>query len=227
MGSLRTAPPRAGRGMCALGGVEGSEERGARVETLPELNEAFTGRSEKYYHARLMSQHGDPSRIIPDPFRFAAEARTLEGVGAVADMLRLSDALASSVGQVTWRVEGSMVEGVEAPEPRLRLTVEGELQLCCQRCLGGMAWPVQVDSVLQPVRSGQPIPEDELEDDEVDAIELDGELDVLALVEDEILLALPIAPRHQVCDAPQPEGGTSKESPFAALASLRGSHSAN
>ena len=227
MGSLRTAPPRAGRGMCALGGVEGSEERGARVETLPELNEAFTGRSEKYYHARLMSQHGDPSRIIPDPFRFAAEARTLEGVGAVADMLRLSDALASSVGQVSWRVEGSMVEGVEAPEPRLRLTVEGELQLCCQRCLGGMAWPVQVDSVLQPVRSGQPIPEDELEDDEVDAIELDGELDVLALVEDEILLARPIAPRHQVCDAPQPEGGTSKESPFAALASLRGSHSAN
>lgn len=198
-----------------------------RAEVLPESNEAFTGRSEKYYHARLMSQHGDPSRIIPDPFRFAAEARTLDGVGAVADMLRLSDALASSVGQVSWRVEGSMVEGVEAPEPRLRLTVEGELQLCCQRCLGGMAWAVQVDSVLQPVRSGQPIPEDELEDDEVDAIELDGELDVLALVEDEILLALPIAPRHQVCDAPQPEGGTSKESPFAALASLRGSHSAN
>ena len=174
-----------------------------------------------------MSQHGDPSRIIPDPFRFAADARTLEGVSAVADLMRLSDALASSAGQVSWRIEGSMAEGVEALEPRLHLTVEGELQLCCQRCLGGMAWPVQVDSVLQPVRSGQPIPEDELEDDEVDAIELDGELDVPALVEDEILLALPIAPRHQVCDAPQPEGGVSKESPFAALASLRGSHSAN
>ena len=174
-----------------------------------------------------MSQHGDPSRIISDPFRFAAEARTLEGVAAVADMLRLTDALASSVGQVSWRIEGSMVDGVEGLEPRLRLVVEGELQLCCQRCLGGMAWPVKVDSSLQPVRSGQQIPEEELEDDEVDAIELDGELDVLALVEDEILLALPIAPRHQVCDAPQPEGGVSKESPFAALASLRGSHSAN
>ena len=194
---------------------------------LPEPNEAFTGGSEKYYHARLMSQHGDPSRIIPDPFRFAADARTLEGVSAVADLMRLSDALASSAGQMSWRIEGSMAEGVEALEPRLHLTVEGELQLCCQRCLGGMAWQVDVDSVLQPVRSGQPIPEEELEDDRVDAIELDGELDVLALVEDEILLALPIAPRHQVCDAPQPEGGASKESPFAALASLRGSHSAN
>lgn len=193
---------------------------------LPESNEAFTGRSEKYYHARLMSQHGDPSRIISDPFRFAAEARTLEGVTAVAEMLRLSDVLASSGGQVSWRIEGSMVEGVEAREPRLHLMFEGELQLCCQRCLGGMAWPVQVDSVLQPVRSGQPIPEEELEDDEIDAIELDGELDVIALVEDEILLALPIAPRHQVCDAPRPDGGASKESPFAALASLRGSHSA-
>jgi uncharacterized protein len=173
-----------------------------------------------------MSQHGDPSRIIPDPFRFAADARTLEGVSAAAELVRLSDALASSEGKVAWRIEGSMVDGAEGPEPRLRLDVAGELKLCCQRCLGPLAWPVRIAALMQPVRSGQPIPEEELEDDEVDAIELDGELDVAALVEDEILLALPIAPRHQVCDAPQPAGGASKESPFAALASLRGSHSA-
>ncbi|HHW65861.1 MAG TPA: metal-binding protein, partial [Rhodocyclaceae bacterium] len=85
---------------------------------------------------------------------------------------------------------------------------------------------LRVDTLLQPVRSGQPIPDEELEDDEVDAIEIDGGLDVMALLEDEILLALPIAPRHQVCEAPRPEGGASKESPFAALASLRGSPSA-
>lgn len=173
-----------------------------------------------------MSQYGDPSRIISDPFRFAADARTLEGVSAVGGLLRLADALAASEGQVAWRMEGSMVDGAAGAEPRLRLGVTGELQLCCQRCLGALAWPVKLDRMLQPVRSGQPIPEEELEDDEVDAIEIDGELDVPALVEDEILLALPIAPRHQVCDAPRPAGGASKESPFAALMSLRGSHSA-
>ena len=173
-----------------------------------------------------MSQHGVPSRIVPDPFRFAAEFRSIEGKLAVADLLRLSGTLASVDSVLDWRFEGFMVEGAEGLEPRLRLHVEGGLDLRCQRCLGGLVWPLRVDTLLQPVRSGQAIPEGELENDEVDAIEIDGELDVLALLEDEILLALPIAPRHQVCEAPRPEGGSSKESPFAALASLRGSPSA-
>ena len=173
-----------------------------------------------------MSQQGVPFRVIPDPFRFAAESRSVEGKLAAADLLRLSDALASAESVLEWQFEGSMVEGAQGLEPRLRLRVEGELELCCQRCLGGLKWPLRVDTLLQPVRSGQEIPEEELENDEVDAIEIEGELDVLALLEDDILLALPIAPRHQVCEAPRPEGGTSKESPFAALASLRGSPSA-
>ena len=173
-----------------------------------------------------MSQQSVPSRVVPDPFRFAAETRSIEGELAAENLLRLSDVLASAEGVLEWRFEGFMVEGAQGLEPRLRLQVEGKLDLRCQRCLGGLEWPLRVDTLLQPVRSGQPIPEDELEDDEVDAIEIDGELDVLALLEDEILLALPIAPRHQVCAAPRPEGGASKESPFAALASLRGSPSA-
>ncbi len=173
-----------------------------------------------------MSQQGVPFRVIPDPFRFAAESRSIAGELAVADLIRLSDALASSEGVLVWRVSGSMVEGAEGLEARLRLQVDGALQLRCQRCLGGLEWPLRLDTLLQPVRVGQPIPEEELEDDEVDAIEIEGELDVLALLEDEILLALPIAPRHQVCEAPRPDGGSSKESPFAALASLRGSPSA-
>lgn len=173
-----------------------------------------------------MSQQSVPSRVVPDPFRFAAEFRSIEGRLSVADLLRLSDALASVDSTLEWRLEGSMVEGAQGQEPRLRLQVEGKLDLRCQRCLGGLEWPLRVDTLLQPVRSGQPIPEEELEDDEVDALEIDAELDVLALLEDEILLAMPIAPRHQVCEAPRPEGGASKESPFAALASLRGSPSA-
>lgn len=144
----------------------------------------------------------------------------------MADLPRLADSLASTEGSLHWSLGGSMVDGVEGAEPRLRLQVKGELELLCQRCLGGLAWPVRLDTVLQPVRVGQPIPEDELEDDEVDAIEIEGELDVLALLEDEVLLAMPIAPRHEICQTPLPSGATSKESPFAALASLRGSPSA-
>jgi uncharacterized protein len=52
-------------------------------------------------------------------------------------------------------------------------------------------------------------------------------MDVLALVEDEIVLAVPIAPRHESCDAPRPSDGVKKESPFAALAKLRKSDGAD
>lgn len=173
-----------------------------------------------------MSQSGASFQVVPDPFRFAAESRFIEGTTRVAELLRLSDALASAGSMVQWRLDGFITEGVEGSEPRLRLRIEGQLDLCCQRCLSALEWPLRLDTLLQPVRVGQPIAEEELENDEVDAIEIDGELDVLALLEDEILLALPIAPRHQVCDAPRPEVGASKESPFAALASLRGSPSA-
>lgn len=173
-----------------------------------------------------MSQQGIPSRVISDPFRFAAEERSVQGEVAVADLLRLSDALASSEGSVLWKLEGALVGDGARREPRLRLTASGPLDLCCQRCLGGLPWMLGLDSRLHLVRAGQPIPEEELEDDEVDAIEVEGDLDVLALLEDEILLALPVAPRHENCDAPRPVGGASKESPFAALASLRGSPSA-
>ncbi len=173
-----------------------------------------------------MSQQGIPSRVISDPFRFAAEARSIQGEVAVADLLRLSDVLASTEGVVRWKLEGSLVGEVARGEPRLRLTASGQLDLYCQRCLGGLAWVLKLDTQLQLVRAGQPIPEEELENDEFDAIEVGDEFDALALLEDEILLALPVAPRHENCDAPRPVGGASKESPFAALASLRGSPSA-
>ena len=176
-----------------------------------------------------MSQQSASSGKIADPFRFAADARTLRGEVVVAKLSRLADSLVSTDGAVSWSVEGSMFEGVVSgqSDPRLKLRLDGTLNLRCQRCLGGLDWVLAVETVLQPVRVGQPIPDEELEDDEVDAIEIDGELDLLGLIEDEILLALPIAPRHEQCEAPRGGNGANEESPFAALASLRGSHRAD
>ncbi|HRA81681.1 MAG TPA: YceD family protein [Thauera sp.] len=181
-----------------------------------------------------MSEQSASLGKIADPFRFAAEARALKGEVEVAKLSRLRDSLAGDEGVLNWRIDGSVVDGVLSghSEPRLRLTLGGSLNLRCQRCLGGLEWPLSVETVLQPVRAGQSIPDEELEDDEVDAIEVSeglgvGEgLDVFALLEDEILLALPIAPRHEECRTPWGGNGTNEESPFAALSSLRGSHRA-
>jgi uncharacterized protein len=166
-----------------------------------------------------MSEQSVQSSHIADPFRFAAEGRSLAGEVAVARLGRLADVLTDDAGIVTYRIDGRL-DAERRPE--LRVTAQGVLNLRCQRCLGAIAWPLDLEVVLQPVRAGQPIPDEELESDEFDAIEVGDELDVVGMVEDEILLALPIAPRHENCDSLRPDGGTVKESPFARLATLRG-----
>lgn len=166
-----------------------------------------------------MSQHGTTSTTIADPFRFAADGRRIDGEVAVAKLDRLADSLADSVGVLHFSIEGSLDE---EGRPRLSLGVGGSLVLRCQRCLGGLDWPVEIGVSLRPVREGEGIPDEELEDDEVDALEVGADLDVVGLVEEEVLLALPIAPRHDDCQPPRPDGGAEKESPFAKLAALRG-----
>ena len=63
---------------------------------------------------------------------------------------------------------------------------------------------------------------------EDDVLALTPTLDLLALVEDELLLALPLVPRHEVCLQPLPRAlvdddpaVASADNPFAALAALK------
>lgn len=155
---------------------------------------------------------------ISDPFRFAAEGGVLSGRVALADLGRLADALSDRQGDVSYVVSAEPGAG---SDPLLRLKASAVLSLQCQRCLQPMAWPLALDSLLRLVRPGAPIPDEELEIETFDTIEAATDMDVLALLEDEILLALPIAPRHDSCESPRPLDGAQKESPFAALATLR------
>jgi uncharacterized protein len=74
---------------------------------------------------------------------------------------------------------------------------------------------------LRLVGPGEVWPDDDLEDDSADAMEAEGTLAVLSLIEDEVLLALPIAPRHEKCQSPVRDEMEQGPSPFAALAAIR------
>lgn len=155
---------------------------------------------------------------IPDPFRFAAVQGEAAGALLIADSERLIGMLHDTSGEIAWQVRGERkAEG----RSFLHFELSGNAGLTCQRCLGRLDWRVAVQPVLRLVAEDSEIPDDELEIEEYDTIEATRDLDVVALVEDELLLAMPIAPMHETCESPHPAGATADESPFAVLAKLR------
>ncbi|TAJ22328.1 MAG: DUF177 domain-containing protein, partial [Rugosibacter sp.] len=96
--------------------------------------------------------------------------------------------------------------------------------LQCQRCLASVRLPMQVNGVLQLISTDEDWPDEELMDDEMDAIEASEALDVVGLIENEVLLALPLAPRHEYCELPGETGAAENEygsASFLALAALK------
>jgi uncharacterized protein len=156
---------------------------------------------------------------VSDAFVFAREGRVLEGTLPVASLERLQDLLVEASGEVSFRLQG--FKG-ERGEFMLHLTVTGELPLACQRCLNAVAYDLDVDNLLELVPEGADLSQDELEDDTRDFLPVVRELDVAELVEDEILLALPVAPRHEKCGLPGAADAGERVHPFATLAGLKG-----
>ena len=101
--------------------------------------------------------------------------------------------------------------------------------MICQRCMG----PVTVDLVVQ--RSFRFVADEAtaaaLDDEsEEDVLVVSREFDLLGLVEDELLMAMPLVPRHEQCPTEVPMEASDedfeaesarKANPFAALANLR------
>ena len=150
---------------------------------------------------------------------FAREGRVLEGELAVSDLERLHDLLAEVSGSISFRLQGYKSEHGEL---MLHLTVGGMIPLACQRCLQAISYQLDVDSLLEIIPEGADMSQDELEDDTRDFLPLAGELDVAEFVEDEILLALPVAPRHEKCGLPGAADAGERVNPFATLAGLKG-----
>lgn len=149
----------------------------------------------------------------------------MSGKVPVAELPRLLDVLENTSGILEYAVSGS---ADRQGNPMLEVSISGSCQLRCQRCLGALEHAVQVHAHLRLCdQAGLDALDGSIaddEDDEVDSILADTHLDVLALLEEEILLSLPIAPRHEpgICQAAN--GGDAhqeEQNPFAVLAKLK------
>jgi len=102
----------------------------------------------------------------------------------------------------------------------------------CQRCLKAVAVPLATERSFLFVH-GEDAAAQLDTDSEDDVLALTRALDLRELIEDELLLALPIVPRHEVCPvplvAPVDDEGVVEEkpNPFAALAALKRSGPSN
>ncbi|OIQ78270.1 hypothetical protein GALL_400300 [mine drainage metagenome] len=111
----------------------------------------------------------------------------------------------------------------------LRLTLT--LPLLCQRCLGLVDVDIDIDRSLRFVDTEA---QAEQQDDasEEDLLVISAEFDLAALIEDEVLLDLPLVPRHGICPVPVKlavaddgfDGAAEKPNAFAVLAQLKGRH---
>ncbi|MCW8827985.1 MAG: YceD family protein [Gammaproteobacteria bacterium] len=165
-----------------------------------------------------------------DPLRMAETRRVLQGHVELADMVRLGESLMDHSGRVEVSLEfGIDEEGIRYMRGHLSTTVSLE----CQRCLDTMEFVIDNGFALGMVRN---MTEAEALPSHYEPLQLDGKpLFLRDVIEDELLLALPIVARHakQECgvklddaDAPaetgrEDRGKEEKDNPFSVLAGLK------
>lgn len=161
--------------------------------------------------------------FVLDAFDYCRREERREGQIAVADLPRLVDELADHSGVLHWSLQGGANKLGHA---QLTLSVTGPVQLRCQRCLTPFAFAIASESILILAKDEAGADEIDalLDDDAIDVIVGSNAFDVAKLIEDEALLAIPLAPKHATC----PDQATldalktaKKDSPFSVLKNLK------
>lgn len=162
---------------------------------------------------------------------FAVDAATLEGRWPLTDLPRLTASASEDAPAdtpVAWRANGRTVPARVGPaEIWLDLHAHARMPLQCQRCLGSVETEVAVDRSLRFVAGEEQAAVLDA-DSEDDVLALNRAFDLRELVEDELILALPLVPVHEVCPQPLrvpgddlPVEADSRPNPFAVLAALK------
>ncbi len=130
---------------------------------------------------------------------------------------------------VTWSATGEARNSGHAhPEVWVHLTAGTRLSLTCQRCLLPAEVPVSVKRSFRFAADEEmAAAQDELSEEDV--LALSRTFDLIELVEDELLMEMPLAPCHATCppiklavaDQDFEASSTPRENPFAALAKLK------
>lgn len=160
----------------------------------------------------------DQQLIHPD--RLSAKGVVFEGVFKPGDLEGLAEEIASGEGELHYRI----VARQEASRRRtVSCIIHGFVFLTCQSTFEAFRHEVAVDDRLVLVGSEAELPPFEEEGDQEDYVVAAEPIEVRHLVEEAVILALPMVPRKPgLAPGPEPEPAPAeKRSPFAALAGLK------
>lgn len=168
----------------------------------------------------------DPRRL--DLARAAEAAAALDGSWPADALPRLAeDAPPAGDGLVHWSAQVERRDATGGAQTWLHLQARATVRLTCQRCLQALDEALEVEGSFRFVADEAEAERlDEEAEEDVLAMPPRGRLDLLPLVEDELILALPLVPRHDHCPEPLPMPADEPdeapaEHPFAALAALK------
>ena len=174
--------------------------------------------------------------FVPEKLDVAALAHdgaSLGGEWPAVSLPRLADAAAPEAPAAGWPARRWALQG-ETRQPKggkpqiwLHLTAAGEVSLTCQRCLKPVQEAIDIDRWIRFVDTEAEAAALDVDSDD-DVLALPRHLDARELIEDELLLALPLVPRHEVCPEPLPvvhddvePEAEERPNPFAKLAALK------
>lgn len=158
-----------------------------------------------------------------DALRAVTSRREYEGRVALRQLPRLCEALASTDGELRYR----MIFGRdELRIAYLDLELDGELPLVCQRTLEAFAWPLRLSQRMGLIRNESE--EAGLPEGYEPLLLDDGEIAPAEVMQDEALLVLPLIPSKpgsealaEWIDEAEDLTETVPGNPFAALAGLK------
>jgi len=164
--------------------------------------------------------HKDNLPLKVDPFRFADNSLSLSGMLLIKDMPRLRPSLGSDEGEVIV----DLMFGVDEESKR---HVKGHMQACvtlqCQRCLESFKYEIIGDFMLGIVQTQKEA--DRLPERYDPLLVPDFSLILSEMIEDELIVSLPIVPMHRINDCQAKQSLEScpseRENPFKVIESLR------
>ena len=169
---------------------------------------------------------------------FAQEGVPLAETTLLSNMERLAQegSALEPDSAVNWQATAELRPGTGAADDVwLHLVASTAVPLTCQRCMTTVVTPLEVDQWYRFVAT-EDIAMAEDDESEEDLLVMEPQFDLLNLLEDELLMALPLVPMHDACPVPlvlqagedelagDADEGAAKEgkpNPFAVLSQLK------